>query len=402
MQASNIPAKFPIPFGNSASNINAIPLPSQIGVQGGRASLTDGFPPLCFIPETSGGIPPWGADFNGLFKQITQWTQWQNAGGMTVFDAIFSASVGGYMQGALIASATTAGMLWMSLADNNTQNPDTTPGNPGWVGVAFITPVQNSSYISADDTGSANFYVATPLPLISGLQKYQCFQVKIANTNTSTTPTLNIIGIGGSLGAKTIINPNGSVLFPGQLTAGMIATFIFDGQFFQFQSSQGSPPQLKVIELLGSGQSMQNNVNTKVTCLTTVVRNTCATTTWDGQNLVIGAGESGLWSISHEEWFGDQNFLQTYVMIARIRSGVVKWFVDQTAYGPSTGLVMDSFAVVHHVMDLQVGDVINFFVMVEGPAGTYTTRPVGTDLIAAFVPLTPAGSNVYAYRINGF
>jgi len=149
MQASQIPSKFAIPFANSAGvgYIRTIPQASQIGVTNGAASLTDGFPPLTFLPVGAGGTPPWGQDFNGILKQITQWNQWQSAGGLAVYDSGFSASIGGYPQGAILASATATGVIWMSTADNNTTNPDgVSPAN--WV---LITPKATSltSYAAA-------------------------------------------------------------------------------------------------------------------------------------------------------------------------------------------------------------------------------------------------------------
>lgn len=133
MLASGIPAKFNIPWANGAggSFIRPIPQASQIGVQDGAASLTDGFPPLNFVPVASGGVPPFGQDFNGILKQITQWAQWYSAGGPIVWDSAFSSAVGGYPAGALVASAVTVGILWISTADNNTSNPDT--GGANWL-----------------------------------------------------------------------------------------------------------------------------------------------------------------------------------------------------------------------------------------------------------------------------
>jgi hypothetical protein len=132
MEASGIPTKFPIPWGNSAggSYIRAIPEASQIGITNGAASLTDGFPPNCFIPVASGGAPPFGQDFNGILQQITQWLQWAQAGAPITYDATFQSEIGGYPQGAVVASATTAQLWWLSTADNNTTNPDT--GGAGW------------------------------------------------------------------------------------------------------------------------------------------------------------------------------------------------------------------------------------------------------------------------------
>lgn len=241
MLASQIPVKFQIPFANNAGSafINAIPQASQIGIVAGAASLVDGFPPVTFLPVGAGGTPPWGRDFNGLLNQVTAWNRWQGAGGLCTFDATFSAAVGGYPKGALLASAT-AGNAWVSLNDNNTTDPNATPGAPGWAAVAFITPIQNGSYISGDDTGSADAYVTSPSPAPAAYVKYQRFQVKIANTNQTSTPTLNVTGLNNTLlGAKTIIHPNGGVLNKGELAAGMIANFIFDGTFFQLMTGVG-------------------------------------------------------------------------------------------------------------------------------------------------------------------
>ncbi len=82
MQISDIPEKFPIPWANGAGGgfIEAIPTDSQIATTPGRASLTDGFPPLNFTPIGGGGIPPFGKDFNGIINRETAWLRWLNAG----------------------------------------------------------------------------------------------------------------------------------------------------------------------------------------------------------------------------------------------------------------------------------------------------------------------------------
>ena len=136
MQDSGIPAKFPIPFAASAAaaNIRAIPQASQQGVQNGAASLTDGFPPNCFSPISAGGSWPFGQDFNGLLKQVTQWLQWGQAGAPVKYDASFSAAIGGYPAGALL-SAATLGKFWLSTVDNNTSNPDASGAN--WLPFPF-------------------------------------------------------------------------------------------------------------------------------------------------------------------------------------------------------------------------------------------------------------------------
>jgi microcystin-dependent protein len=135
--AASIPPKISTPWGNSAgpSYIRTIPNTSQIGIQNCAASFPDGFPPLTFVPATSGGCPPFGQDFNGIFKQLSQWALWQASGGPITWDSAFSTAIGGYPAGALVASATTPSSWWVSTADNNTTNPDT--GGAGWAGVGY-------------------------------------------------------------------------------------------------------------------------------------------------------------------------------------------------------------------------------------------------------------------------
>jgi microcystin-dependent protein len=135
---SQIPLKFPIPFGNSAggSYIRTIPTPSQIGIQNCAASLTDGFPPLTFVPAGAGGCPPFGQDFNGVINQSTAWARWQAMGGAIPYDSTFSASIGGYPIGAVVPSLSTQNLMWQSTADNNTSNPDA--GGANWTGVGYM------------------------------------------------------------------------------------------------------------------------------------------------------------------------------------------------------------------------------------------------------------------------
>ncbi len=127
MQASQIPAKVPLPFANSGTK-NNIPTLSQIGIVAGAASLTDGFPPLTFTPLASGGVPPAGADFNGIFNLITAVQQWQSAGGQFKYDSAFSTAVGGYPAGAILTSTSNT-VSWLNLVDNNTTNPDAIDGS---------------------------------------------------------------------------------------------------------------------------------------------------------------------------------------------------------------------------------------------------------------------------------
>lgn len=137
MQLSDAPLAFPIPFASSAGAgyIRQIPVNHQTATTtDAPASLHDGFPPETFTPLASGGVPPSGEDFNGLFNQITAWCRWLKAGVPAVFDSTFSSAIGGYPRLTILAS-TTAGRLWQSTVDNNTTDPDSNSA-AGWVTIA--------------------------------------------------------------------------------------------------------------------------------------------------------------------------------------------------------------------------------------------------------------------------
>lgn len=153
MQQSDLPARFPIPFGNSAgaSYIRTIPKdPVAPTGSDAPASLTEGFPPETFLPESSGGIPPNGKDFNGILNQITAALRWMAAGGPAIYNSDFSTDIGGYPKGAVLASVATAGILWQSTANNNTTDPDSV-GAANWVryssgsGPQVVTSILNEN-----------------------------------------------------------------------------------------------------------------------------------------------------------------------------------------------------------------------------------------------------------------
>lgn len=229
MKATDIPAKFSIPFANNAgtSYKRAIPEASQIPTNPGYASLYDGFPPLCFQPVASGGVPPFGEDFNGLFNQITAWNQWQNAGGPVAYDAVFSAAVGGYPKGTILAAAN-AGSFWLSTVDDNVTDPDS--GGAGWIG---YTP----GGLYAADAGSANAAVITiPIAIttLSDLVGKMVRVKKIAAPNTAgMTLTVNTL-------TASLVYPDGTSIFPGDLPANCMFGVVFDGTRFQLQSASGS------------------------------------------------------------------------------------------------------------------------------------------------------------------
>ena len=179
MQASEIPTKFPVAFAEDAGVGYTRQVPTTPSGQPGAAAMTTGFPSVNFIPEGAGGVPPFGEDVNGILNQITAWLQWLQAGGVPVaYDATFQAGLlpnPGYPKGAVVASATTFGLYWISTVDSNTTNPDT--GGAGWATWLQSTPaagvqlqyVSGTTLLLAPFNGGYLWINGVSYPIPSGL-----------------------------------------------------------------------------------------------------------------------------------------------------------------------------------------------------------------------------------------
>jgi hypothetical protein len=263
VQASQIPVKFPIPFADAAGAgyVRTIPVASQIPTTPGAASLTDGFPPLNFVPVGSGGIPPFGEDMNGILKQITQWLQWDNAGGMVGYDATFSSAIGGYPAGAFILAAAGGGAFWLCTVDNNTSNPDT--GGAGWQAVviepATAEPkpdgtgaVGSSLKYAREDhvhpnewcgvsTGTANAQTITPDPAVPALAAGVGLRFKVGAALTNTGAATLTVGALGTFPLRRRGPAGLAALAGGELVAGEVVAVTFDGATLQIDTvAQGT------------------------------------------------------------------------------------------------------------------------------------------------------------------
>lgn len=153
MKLSDLPTRIQAPFGNSAGGgyiQNPIPIASQIGIQDGRASFTDGFVPLNFLPVGAGGVPPYGADMNGILYMATAWNRWQSAGGFVPYNSGYASAIGGYPKGGLLASTSFSG-FWLNTADDNTGDPEA--GAANWL--------KFYPYFQETLTANRTYYVST-------------------------------------------------------------------------------------------------------------------------------------------------------------------------------------------------------------------------------------------------
>jgi hypothetical protein len=156
MPAPTRPTNFPKPFAVSGTR-NTIP-DAPTGTN--HASFTEGFPAVTMKPITSGGVPPSGDDFNGLFYDLMTHTVWVNAGGQYQFDAALSTAMVGYPQG-MILQSNDGLSSYVSLVNNNTTDFNSTPSSIGtlwgtYAGSAF-------SSVAVSTTGGATTLTAAQL-----------------------------------------------------------------------------------------------------------------------------------------------------------------------------------------------------------------------------------------------
>jgi len=119
---------------------------------------------------------------------------------------------------------TQSGTIPLSLLDTNFNQ----------IAAFLNNPNNYTNYLV--DSGSTNTYVVTfptgeiPVSYSAGLG----IAVKLLNTNTGTS-TLNVNGLGA-----ISIRVGTSAITSGQLVAGTIALFVYDGTYFQLMSGAGS------------------------------------------------------------------------------------------------------------------------------------------------------------------
>lgn len=235
MQSNQIPAKFPIPFANGAGAgyVRTVPTASQIGITPGAASLTDGFPPVCFQPVGAGGIPPSGQDFNGLLSLVTAWTRWTSAGAPIYYDPTFATAISGYPKGAVVQSTGTVGSFWLCTVENNTTNPDT--GGAGWTGFSVLIGSQTSAIYNNLITNYPS--ILPPRNILTSISVHGSGSITVPANVTEVFFRLLGAGGGGGCGGGSFSNYSGGGGGSGGYSEGWIA--VTPGQVMPYTVGQG-------------------------------------------------------------------------------------------------------------------------------------------------------------------
>jgi hypothetical protein len=190
-----------------------------------RASFDTAFPAICFKPITSGGQPPSGKDFNGVFFMLSQYALSMQGGQSIVgYDAATQTAIGGYAENALLAKASGFG-YWLNLVAGNMTDPDDPLTSVGW---SALTPdptgvlqlaEPGGTYNNFDPPGfdgSVGFLDITPSGdiIITGIAAGGDGQyLVVTNLSGTHTVTLNSLDA-GSLAQNQMRLPGNIVLVP--------------------------------------------------------------------------------------------------------------------------------------------------------------------------------------------
>ena len=106
------------------------------------ATLSEGWPKITMLPESSGGIAPKGLDMNGVLYQLSVDTVHRQKGKQIQYDSTYATNIGGYSKGAILQS-TDLTKSYISTVDNNLTDPDSSASS-GW-NVYAQTPTATST-----------------------------------------------------------------------------------------------------------------------------------------------------------------------------------------------------------------------------------------------------------------
>lgn len=164
MNLTSIPPFAAVPFANGAGAGYRNTIPATTSTPG-AASMAVGFPPECFEPIASGGIPPGGADFNGILYAMSVALRWEQAGGNYPFDATFAAAIGGYPKDAIVMRSDGKGQ-WLNTTDGNSTDPDSA-SSVGWIELRANTGATTITAVAGNNTPTPNQLGAQAL-LVTG------------------------------------------------------------------------------------------------------------------------------------------------------------------------------------------------------------------------------------------
>lgn len=142
----NNPKLIVVPFAADGQK-DEIPVTREPSMPTQKATWDLGFPPATMLPESAGGLPPRGRDFNGIFNQISEMLVHFAKGGRIKFSESYAEEIGGYQKGAILQSDDET-KDYQSLIDDNKVNFNTASSaqiNTAWKLVSTASLVTDIS-----------------------------------------------------------------------------------------------------------------------------------------------------------------------------------------------------------------------------------------------------------------
>lgn len=172
-----------------------------------------------------------------------------------------------------LSVAAVSGPNPVAVGDNDPRVPtqgenDALVGNNTDIAVGtgnkFVTQTgfqHNAEKYVADSSMSSTAYVAVLSPIPTSYTAGMVVYVKIINANTTTTPTLNVNG----LGAKTIVKGVSTALAIGDIAANQFCIFQYDGTNFVLQSPFANSLTQSFAGLFKNGTTTKNAADASTT-----------------------------------------------------------------------------------------------------------------------------------------
>lgn len=161
----------------------------------------------------------------------------------------------------------------------------------------LLKAIQSASLRYCIDTGAADVLVATSSPQPAIAWTNLSFLINIAHTNLTTTPTVNIDG----LGPKTIKRSDGSAIVIGDLPIGGVAFMMYDGTNVRLINVFNIPtvPARKGFIATASGLTVvPGSWNASSPMTANVVNALGGTSTFSNGVFTCGTGDDGWWSFN--------------------------------------------------------------------------------------------------------
>ena len=257
---------------------------------------------------------------SGVFSRVYNWTNDKNAG-VKILASRHDTEDDGFATG-LSTCITKDGQTTVTAnLPMNTKRHTGVGNSAARTDYSATGQVQDSSFLYAADSGSANTYAISLSPAVTAYAAGQIFHFKAANANTGAS-TLNV----NSVGAKTIVKDVNTALASGDISQNEVISVIYDGTNFQMVGNADSE---QVVTTYTNGTD-----NRVVSSTGTAGINGEANLTFDGSTLAV----TGAATVSTDLTVGDDLSLDSDAC-------VLKFGDDQDVtltHVADTGLLLNS------------------------------------------------------------